>query len=136
MKKRQLYLFLTGLTVLALAGCVVRERGAVYVQPPPVAVTVAAPGPQVAPLPPGAMEPTPGVVVDASVPPPVPQAEVIVAGPGPNYAWVGGYWNWGGAGWVWVPGRYAVRPWRGAVWVGGHWGRRYGRPVWFGGRWR
>ena len=42
-------------------------------------------------------------------PPPRPPAKVVVAAPGPNYAWVGGVWLWLGGRWVWKPG-YWHRP--------------------------
>jgi len=53
-------------------------------------------------------------------PPPLRQ-EVIVAAPGPAYAWVGGEWVWQGGGWVWVAGRWALPPRPHAVWVAPRW---------------
>src|SRR5215472_2962379 len=74
----------------------------------------------------------PATVVEQSPPPP--QVEVMPVAPGPNYYWVPGYWTWNGT-WVWVGGRYAVRPWHGAVWVGGHWSHHGRSYVWVGGGW-
>jgi len=53
--------------------------------------------------------------------PPPPPHEVMVASPGPDYVWVGGFWD--GA-----PGHYR--------WVGGHWDRPpHGRSRWVSPRW-
>ncbi len=140
-----------------MTGCV--ERRVVYVPtyraPPPVVVPSAPVGPapmvpaapgvaaaptdpntpppaQPAPAPPPPQE-QPAVVYQA---PPAPMVEVVPVAPGPNYYWVPGYWYWGGTGWAWYRGRYAIRPWHGAVWVGGGWGRHGGRWEWRGGHWR
>jgi hypothetical protein len=61
------------------------------------------------------------ITVDA--PPPPPRHEVIVERdrPGPEYVWVGGFWD--GA-----PGHY--------VWVAGHWDRPpHGHAAWFAPHW-
>ena len=55
--------------------------------------------------------------------PPPPQDETILVSPGPEYYWCAGEWMWTGASWAWVPGRYVIRPHRGAVWISGHWER-------------
>jgi WXXGXW repeat (2 copies) len=55
--------------------------------------------------------------------PPPPRREVVVEShrPGPDYVWVGGYWD--GA-----PGRY--------TWVNGHWDRPpHGHARWFAPHW-
>ena len=96
-----------------LVGCV--ERRVVYVQSPP----------------PGA--PAGEVVVNEA--PPVPQQEVVVAAPGPDYVWTPGFYSWQGR-WVWVRGSWVIPPRRHAVWVGGHWGHRGRGYVWVGGHWR
>ena len=90
-----------------LAGCVV------YQQPPP-----------------------PGPVVAEDSPPP-PQVDVVPVAPGPLdvWFWVPGAWKWHGR-WVWVGGRWSVRPHPGAVWVGGGWGWHGHRRVWAHGYWR
>jgi|GEM_PF-875240 len=52
-------------------------------------------------------------------PPPVPVArEVVVASPGPGYAWVGGHWGWYPTyGYRWVGGAWLRPPYPRAVWV-------------------
>ena len=107
--------------------------------PPSVGVTNAAPtadwqqpAPAAAPVP---TQPPPQTVVVASTAPPPTPVEVIPYSPGAAYVWVPGYYAWNG-GWVWIGGRYVVRPRPGAVWVGGHWGRRGRGYIWIGGGWR
>ncbi len=67
----------------------------------------------------------PGVVVGPTVmapgPPPAPPGEAITVAPGPGFVWIGGYWDWGPSGWLWVHGRWGHGPWHGAVWVGPRW---------------
>jgi hypothetical protein len=67
----------------------------------------------------------PPVVVEHPAPP-----------PGPNYVWVRGYHRWDGNAYVWVPGRYEVRPRARAVWVDGHWRHTANGWVWIEGHWR
>ena len=68
--------------------------------------------------------------------PPPPQYEAVPPPPpGPAMVWTPGYWNWAGR-WVWVPGRYAARPYARAVWVPGQWRPRHGGWVWVPGHWR
>lgn len=107
-------------------------------QPPPVSGTGVAPAAPTAdwqaptPVP---AQPLPQTVVVAPTAPPAPQVEVVPVAPSPYYGWAPGYWAWNG-GWVWIGGRYVVRPTPGAVWVGGHWGRHGHGYVWIGGGWR
>ncbi len=70
-------------------------------------------------------------------PPPAPRVEFIGVAPVPDYWWISGYWSWGGARYVWQPGRW-VPPRPGYHWVAprveryhggwreqpGYWGRR------------
>jgi WXXGXW repeat (2 copies) len=92
----------------------------------------AAPAPMPAqPLPP---QPPQTVVVAPAAPPP-PLVEVIPVAPNPYYVWTSGYWAWNGR-WVWIGGRWVVRPRPTAVWVGGHWSRHAHGYVWIGGGWR
>ena len=68
--------------------------------------------------------------------PPPPQYEAVPPPPpGPAMVWTPGYWNWAGR-WVWVPGRYAARPYHHAVWMPGQWRPRHGGWVWVEGHWR
>ena len=107
-----------------LTGCV--ERRVEYVpvaQPAPVTVAAAVTPP-----------PQPTVAVEA---PPSPQVEVVPLAPGPEYVWTPGYWSIGvGGRWVWIGGRYVIRPHPHAIWVVGHWSRRGHGYVWIGGHWR
>ena len=64
----------------------------------------------------GAVPPTTTIVEEA---PPAPLTEtVVVARPGPEYAWVGGEWVWNGR-WFWRAGYWSIHP--GGVWIGGGW---------------
>lgn len=69
-----------------------------------------------------------------AAPPPayVPPATYVAPAPGPNYAWVGGYWYPYGGRYTWHAGYWAPRPYAGAAWVGPHY---YGHR-WYGGYWR
>ena len=80
-------------------------------------------------------QPAPSVALEAPLTPPAPQVEVVPVAPGPEYVWAPGYWAWNG-GWVWIGGRWVVRPYPGAIWVGGHWGRLGRGYVWVRGHWR
>jgi hypothetical protein len=69
--------------------------------------------------------------------PPPPREEVIIGvAPGPNHVWAGGYWARRPTGWVWVEGRWAVRPRTGVAWIPGHWERHPRGYVWVPGHWR
>jgi hypothetical protein len=101
-------------SVLALtSGCVVAVR------PAPVAVEYSEPG---------------EVVVDTAPPPPV--YETVGIAPGPGYFWIGGYYHWSGARWVWNRGHYARPPHPGAAWIGPRYAVRGGRNVYIRGYWR
>ena len=65
-----------------------------------------------------AAQPTTVVVQEA--PPALLDERIVVASPGPEYAWVGGEWVWNG-GWFWRAGYWAYRP--GGIWVAGGWSR-------------
>jgi hypothetical protein len=102
-----------------------------------------APGvPNVAPMAMGANKPL-ATVAEPVAParkeveeaPPAPLIETIPFQANANYFWVPGYWTWNGS-WVWVRGRWVVRPWRGAIWVSGHWVKHGKSYAWVSGRWR
>jgi hypothetical protein len=78
--------------------------------------------------------PGPGYGGPTGAPPPL-QQEAIPPPPGAAMVWTPGYWSWAGR-WVWVPGRYAARPYAHAVWVPGQWRPRHGTWVWVPGHWR
>jgi YXWGXW repeat-containing protein len=74
-------------------------------------------------------------VVYAERRPPRDRVEVVVASPGPGYAWVRGYWRWDRNDYFWVPGRWE-RVERGYHrWVPGHWTQRHHRWYWVEGHW-
>jgi hypothetical protein len=72
------------------------------------------------------------------VAPPPPRREVIPVLP-PDRAkrehWQPGHWRWDGRDYVWVEGRYAVRPRAEAVWIAPRWDRRGSGWVFVEGRW-
>ena len=78
----------------------------------------------------------PSDAVYVSALPPTYQAEVVGVAPGPGYFWIGGFWEWGGAEYRWVPGRWAVRPHPRAVWVAGGWRSARRGWYWRPGHWR
>ena len=67
---------------------------------------------------------------------PAPRYEVVPGCPGPEYVWIPGCHEWRGGNWVWVGGRWGLRPHRGAMWVAPHWEHRGRGHVWIGGGWR
>lgn len=75
------------------------------------------------------------VIVERPAAPPPVRVEVRPVAPGPGYIWVAGCWEWR-HDWVWVPGRWVVRPRPHAVWVVGRWEHRPHGYVWVGGHWR
>jgi hypothetical protein len=77
----------------------------------------------------------PGYGGPTTAPPPL-QQEVVPPPPGAAMVWTPGFWNWGRHGWIWVPGRYATRPYPYAAWVPGHWRPRGPTWVWVPGHWR
>jgi hypothetical protein len=85
-------------------------------------------------------EPVPVVAVGADVavsePPPAAVQETVVAAPGPEYIWIGGYWGREGGHWRWEAGHWARPPRRGAVWVAPKYYHRSGHDVWVPGSWR
>jgi len=94
-----------------------------------------------------AIAPAPIVVTVAPAPvtyvttvetaPPAEIEEEMTESPGPNYAWIKGNWQWDGAQWVRVHGRWEARPSAAAVWVPGYWHEHeHHHHVWVGGYWR
>ena len=80
--------------------------------------------------------PPPAGVAYVSAAPPALQSEVIVASPGAGYAWVPGYWNWGGSSYVWTRGEWKHPPREGATWRAPEW--RHNSHGWYSveGGWR
>lgn len=91
----------------------------------------APPGPESGPARPdqvGAM------VLQGQPAPPVPQLEHPGRPPASGHLWIAGYWDWVGASYDWVPGRW-VPPRPGQVWLPRVW--RSDGQRWYaqGGRW-
>jgi WXXGXW repeat (2 copies) len=103
---------LTSLLALT-SGCVVAVR------PAPVATVYSEPG---------------EVVVDAA--PPAPLYETVGVSPGPGFLWIGGYYHWSGARWVWNRGHFERPPHPGAAWIRPRYEVRGGRSVYVRGYWR
>lgn len=66
-------------------------------------------------LPPPPPLPPLEIRIATAAPPPL-RREVVLARPGPQFLWVSGAWHWEDE-WVWIPGRWIVRPVREAKWV-------------------
>lgn len=49
-------------------------------------------------------------------PPPPPIWGPVGLAPGPGFAWMDGYYFWGGSSWMWRGGRWARPPRAGMVW--------------------
>ena len=60
-------------------------------------------------------------VAYAPFPPPPLRVEVMGVSPGPDYIWCDGYWDWENNAYIWIPGRWALRPFAGAIWFRGGW---------------
>jgi len=110
------YALLIAVASTLASGCVVRERVVYRQGPPPPPAAVGG-----------------EVVVDEA--PPAPLVEVVPAGPGPGFIWIGGSWVWRGH-WVWEAGRWGRPPHPGAVWVSHRYVYRNGVHVWVRGGWR
>jgi len=81
--------------------------------------------------------PTTSVVAAPMAPPPV-RDEAVPAAPAAGMVWIPGNWNFSGATWAWVPGRYETPPRPTAQWIPGHWTAEQGGGgvwVWVSGRW-
>ena len=74
------------------------------------------------------------VTVDA--PPPAPQVETIGVAPSGEHVWVPGHWSREGDRWVWMSGRWEMRPTPTAVYVPGHWEAQGSGYVWREGYWK
>ena len=72
----------------------------------------------------------------ASIPPPALRFEERGVPPGAGYAWIDGYWGYGGGRYAWVPGRWDRPPRGRSRWEAGRWGTRHGRYQYRPGRWR
>ena len=62
--------------------------------------------------------PLPGLEVRFSTGrPPAVRYERRPIRPGPDYVWVSGFWDWDGARWRWIPGRWELRVEPQAYWI-------------------
>jgi len=60
--------------------------------------------------------------ISVDAPPPPPQPEVIVGvRPGPDFVWIGGYWDGTPGHYVWVAGHWDRPPHGHADWIAPHW---------------
>ena len=102
--------FLQGIAVIVLSGT---PGCAIYLRPAP---------------PPGAM-----FVMRE---PPHMREEILIARPGRDHVWIGGYWHWREPEYLWIPGRWELPPPRMRNWVAGAW--HHDRRGWFfiQGHWR
>jgi hypothetical protein len=76
-----------------------------------------------------------GVGLWVPLAPPDALVEVHGGMPGPEFVWIGGYWQWHSR-WVWEPGHWERPPHVGARWEAPHW--EHGARGWrfHRGRWR
>lgn len=72
--------------------------------------------------------PSVGVVYVERRPPPE-RVEVIRVAPRPGVVWVAGYWSWGGADYLWVPGRWVPADRGYHRWSRGRW--HHSRRGWY-----
>jgi len=100
---------------LALAGCYVHAAGPGY----------------------GAEAGVGGDYYEVEGPPPPVQEETVVASPGPDYVWIGGYYDWdvSARNYAWRSGRWERPPDRDAHWVAPRHEMRNGRHYYTRGRW-
>ncbi len=68
-------------------------------------------------------------------PPPM-RREYCGRPPGPRHVWVPGNYGWGGNGYHWNNGYWAMPPRPYATWVPGYWRPQNGVHIWIGGFWR
>jgi hypothetical protein len=149
---------LLGIVAPTITGCAAEVHARAVPPPPPRAEIVVETRP---PPPPPKVE----VVVEAKPPPPPPKAEVVVAvappppppreeiiitappppppmvvevkppPPSREHLWIEGYHRWDGRAYIWVPGRWEVRPRANVKWVPARWEPRGAGKVWVEGHW-
>ncbi len=80
--------------------------------------------------------PPPAEVVYVRRAPPARRVEVVRAAPASGMVWIGGYWTWRHAEFIWTPGRWARAPRGYHEWVNGRW--YHNRHGWYfiSGSWR
>lgn len=76
-----------------------------------------------------------GLTVQAPYDPPPPRDESRSPQPFAGAVWVGGFWQWNGAAFVWIPGSWRVAPGVGVRWQVPYWRPRARGVVFVPGRW-
>lgn len=78
-----------------------------------------------------------GAELEVSGPPPAIQEEAVVASPGPDYVWIGGYWDWdlGTRQYIWRAGRWDHPPHAETRWIAPHYEFRSGHHYYHPGHW-
>ncbi|MDP9053479.1 MAG: hypothetical protein M3N93_04145, partial [Acidobacteriota bacterium] len=76
-----------------------------------------------------------GQLVYASQPPPPLPEYSQPPCPGDNYIWTPGNWNYGNAGYYWVPGAWVLAPYVDALWTPPYWEYSGDRYRWHRGYW-
>ena len=78
-----------------------------------------------------------GAEFEVEGPPPPLQEEVVVTAPGPDFVWIGGYWDWdvGVRHYVWRSGRWDHPPHPEAHWIAPHYEFRGGHHYYHPGHW-
>jgi hypothetical protein len=62
--------------------------------------------------------------IGVEAPPPPPRSEIIIGvSPGPDYVWIGGYWDGSPGHYTWVGGRWDHPPHAHGQWMAPHWDR-------------
>jgi hypothetical protein len=78
-----------------------------------------------------------GIHLDAAPPPPRQEVVVESSRPGPDYVWVGGYWDGTPGNYVWVRGHWDRPPHGRGHWMAPHWERDHdGHYYQVRGEWR
>jgi hypothetical protein len=67
--------------------------------------------------------------------PPPAQTEVETVAPGPDYVWIGGYWDWSWGHYAWIGGHWERPDHPRAEWIQPRWEHRGDRYVFVKGYW-
>ena len=80
---------------------------------------------------------SPQLAYNSHPPPPPPVAETIPKPPVTEevLVWQPGHWDWNGAGYLWVQGRFVPQAGHGNLWMPGFWQRSGGTEVWLPAHW-
>jgi hypothetical protein len=62
--------------------------------------------------------------IGIEAPPPPPRPDIVIGvSPGPDYVWIGGYWDGSPGHYTWVGGRWDHPPHAHGQWMAPHWDR-------------